>query len=200
MMTLDALERLNAYDIILASKSPRRRQLLSGTGLNYRTVNHDDSEEVFPSVLKREEIPMYLARAKASNYAHLLVPNTLLITADTIVWLDNEVIGKPDGRDDAIHMLMKLSGHMHEVFTGVCIRTVDRESVFHASTKVFFRKFSEEEIKYYVSTYEPMDKAGAYGVQEWIGYVGVEHIEGSFYNVMGLPVQKLWCELLKIIE
>ena len=200
MITLDALERLNAYDIILASKSPRRRQLLSGTGLNYRTVNHDDSEEVFPSVLKREEIPMYLARAKARNYSKLLVPNTLLITADTIVWLDDEVIGKPAGREDAVNMLMKLSGHMHEVFTGVCIQTIDRESVFHASTKVFFRRLSEEEINYYVSTYEPMDKAGAYGVQEWIGYVAVEHIEGSFYNVMGLPVQKLWCELLKIIE
>jgi len=132
------------------------------------------------------------------NLSHM-ERNTLLITADTIVWLNDEVIGKPTGPEDAVAMLMKLSGNMHEVFTGVCLKTATRERIFHAATKVFFRKISEDEIRYYVNTYKPFDKAGAYGVQEWIGYVGVEHIEGSFYNVMGLPVQKLYCELLKII-
>jgi septum formation protein len=124
----------------------------------------------------------------------------LLITADTIVWLGNEVIGKPSDEEDAVDMLMKLSGNMHEVFTAVCIKTANRENLFHASSKVFFRKISEEEIRYYVNTCKPFDKAGAYGVQEWIGYVGVEKIEGSFYNVMGLPVQKLYCELIKMIQ
>jgi septum formation protein len=200
MTTLETIERLNAYDIILASKSPRRRHLLSGTGLKFRTVNHSEMEEVYPAVLKAEEIPVYLARAKAMFYSSLIEKDTLLITADTIVWLNNEVIGKPTGSEDAVDMLMKLSGNMHEVFTGVCIKTALREIVFHASTKVFFRKISEDEIRYYVSTYKPFDKAGAYGVQEWIGYVGVEHIEGSYFNVMGLPVQRLYCELLKIIE
>jgi septum formation protein len=200
MTHLEALERLKAYDIILASKSPRRQQLVEGLGLNYRTVNHADMEEAFPSVLKREEIPVYLAQAKAMHYASLIRENTLLITADTIVWLHDEVIGKPTDHEDAVNMLMKLSGNMHEVFTGVCLKSASREVTFHAGTRVFFRKISEEEIRYYVNTYNPLDKAGAYGVQEWIGYVGVERIEGSFYNVMGLPVKQLYCELIKFIE
>lgn len=200
MTTLEILEKLNAFDIILASKSPRRQQLLSGIGINFRTVNHLEMEEVYPAVLRGEEIPVYLAQAKAAFYQSLIERNTLLITADTIVWLENEVIGKPFGEEDAIEMLMKLSGNMHEVFTGVCIKTATQERVFHAVSKVFFRKLSEDEIRYYVNGYKPFDKAGAYGVQEWIGYVGVERIEGSYFNVMGLPVQKLYCELLKLIE
>lgn len=200
MTTLEALERLNTYDIILASKSPRRQQLLHGIGIQFRTVNHADIEEVYPSVLKREEIPVYLAQVKAMRYLPLIKENSLLITADTIVWLQNEVIGKPEGAEDAVNMLMKLQGNMHEVFTGVCLKTSYREKLFYAGTKVFFRKMSEEEIRYYVDNYQPFDKAGAYGVQEWIGYVGVEHIEGSYYNVMGMPLQKLYAELLTIIE
>src|SRR5512147_2205000 len=126
MTTLEVLERLNSYDIILASKSPRRQQLLSGTGLKFRTINHIDLDELFPSVLKREEIPIYLAQAKAAGYSSMIGQNTLLITADTIVWLDNSVIGKPTGPENAVEMLMKLSGNMHEVFTGVCIKTATR--------------------------------------------------------------------------
>jgi septum formation protein len=199
MTTLEALEKLNKYDIILASKSPRRQQLLTEIGLIFRTVNHLEMEEVYPAALHGEEIPVYLARAKATFYESLIDHNTLLITADTIVWLENEIIGKPAGTEDAVAMLMKLSGNMHEVFTGVCIKTATQEKLFHASSRVFFRNISEEEIRYYVNAYKPFDKAGAYGVQEWIGYVGVERIEGSFFNVMGLPVQKLYCELLKLL-
>jgi septum formation protein len=129
----------------------------------------------------------------------MIEQNTILITADTIVWLDNRVIGKPIDSEDAVNMLLKLSGHMHEVFTGVCIKTMAGELSFFASSKVYFRQLSEEEIRYYVHKFNPLDKAGAYGVQEWIGYVGVEKIEGSYFNVMGLPVQQLYHELLKLI-
>jgi septum formation protein len=199
MTTPEAFDRLNSFDIILASKSPRRQHLLAETGLKFRVVTHLDMEEVYPSVLRAEEIPLYLARAKAAGYDRLVEQNTILITADTIVWLDDQVIGKPKDAEDAVEMLLRLSGHMHEVFTGVCIKTITSEVLFHASSKVYFRPFSEDEIRYYVSKYNPLDKAGAYGVQEWIGYVGVERIEGSYFNVMGLPVQRLYGELLKLI-
>ena len=199
MTTPEAIEKLNSFDIILASKSPRRQQLLAETGLIFRVLNHIEMEEVYPSILRAEEIPVYLARAKAACYDSIIEQNTILITADTIVWLDNRVIGKPIDSEDAVNMLLQLSGHMHEVFTGVCIKTLTNESVFHASSRVFFRPFSEEEIRYYVYKYQPLDKAGAYGVQEWIGYVGVERIEGSYFNVMGLPIQQLYCELIRLI-
>lgn len=200
MTTPEALRKLNERDIILASKSPRRHQLLKEVGIKFRVVNHFELDEVYPAVLKGEEIPVYLARAKAACYESLIGHNTLLITADTIVWLENEVIGKPAGPEDAVNMLKRLSGKMHEVFTGVCIKTTEQETVFHVSSKVFFRKIGEEEIRYYVNKYKPFDKAGAYGVQDWIGYIGVERIEGSYFNVMGLPIQRLYCELLKLIE
>jgi len=199
MITLEALEKLNAFDIILASRSPRRQHLLAELGLVFRIADDIETDEVYPSVLRAEEIPVYLARAKAACYEDLVEKNTILITADTIVWLGNEVIGKPADQEDAVRMLLRLSGNMHEVFTGVCIKTILGETVFHASSKVYFRNISEEEIRYYVSRYKPLDKAGAYGVQEWIGYVGVKRIEGSYFNVMGLPVQQLYCELLKLI-
>lgn len=195
----DTLARLNTYDIILASKSPRRQQLLEGIGVRFRTVNDRDMDEVYPGELKREEIPVYLAKAKSMHYSFLMKPGVILITADTIVWLNDEVIGKPAGPDDAIKMLAKLSGNMHEVFTGVCIKTQTQEILFHAATKVFFRNLSDEEIRYYVNNFKPFDKAGAYGVQEWIGYVAVERIDGSYFNVMGLPVRQLYSELLKIL-
>jgi septum formation protein len=200
MTTLETIDRINTFDIILASRSPRRQQLLEGAGIKFNVVKDLEMDEIYPAVLKREEIPMYLAQAKAILYASRIKNNTLLITADTIVYLNDEVIGKPNDAEDAVAMLTRLSGHMHEVFTGVCLKTASREIVFYAGTRVFFRNFDEDEIRYYVNTYKPFDKAGAYGVQEWIGYVGVEHIEGSFYNVMGLPVQKLYHELIKIIE
>lgn len=199
MTTPEAIEKLNSLDIVLASKSPRRQQLMKELGLVFRVISDMDMDEVYPSVLRAEEIPVYLARAKAAAYDRLIEQNTVLITADTIVWLENEVIGKPEDTEDAVKMLMRLSGHMHEVFTGVCIRTIAKETIFHAASKVFFRNFSEDEIRYYVNKFIPLDKAGAYGIQEWIGYVGVERIEGSYFNVMGLPVQQLYCELLKLI-
>lgn len=200
MNTQEILNKINEFDIVLASKSPRRQQLLTEIGIKFRVVNHLDMDEVYPSVLKREEIPLYLAKAKASFYESYLEQNTLLIAADTIVWLENEVIGKPVDTEDAVRMLTRLSGNMHEVFSGVCLKTVSGEKTFFSSSKVYFRKISEEEIRYYVDNYKPFDKAGAYGVQEWIGYVGVEKIEGSYYNVMGLPVQKLYCELMLMIQ
>lgn len=200
MNPAEAIDKLNSYDIILASKSPRRQHLMAELGLKFRVVNTIEMDEVYPSVLKASEIPVYLARAKAAWNESLIGSNTLLITADTIVWLGNEVIGKPVDLPDAISMLTKLSGNMHEVFTGVCIKSSFSETVFQVSSRVFFRKISQDEIQYYVKKYNPVDKAGAYGIQEWIGYVGVERIEGSYFNVMGLPVQRLYCELLKFIQ
>lgn len=199
MTTLASLERLNSFDIVLASKSPRRQHLLAELGLRFRVIDHIDMEEVYPASLRAEEIPLYLAKAKAACCEQYMEPDTVLITADTIVWLQNEVIEKPFDQEDAVNMLGKLSGRMHEVFTGVCIKTTAWESSFFAASRVWFRQLSEEEIRYYVENFSPLDKAGAYGVQEWIGYVGVEKIEGSYFNVMGLPVQQLYNELLKLI-
>jgi septum formation protein len=199
MDTIGTIEILNNYDIVLASKSPRRQHLLRELGLRFRVINDIDMDEVYPPSLMAEQIPIFLARAKAACYEKILNARTILITADTIVWHNNEVIGKPSSTKDAVEMLLRLSGNMHEVFTGVCIKTASSEIVFHASSKVYFRKISEDEIRYYVDRFKPLDKAGAYGVQEWIGYVGVEKIEGSYFNVMGLPVQRLYCELIKLI-
>lgn len=199
MTTLASIEKLNSFDIILASKSPRRQHLLAELGLQFRVIDHIDMEEVYPASLRAEEIPLYLAKAKAACCERYMDTNTVLITADTIVWLENEVIEKPYDYEDAVKMLLRLSGRMHEVFTGVCIKTPAIESSFFASSKVYFKSLSEEEIRYYVEKFNPLDKAGAYGVQEWIGYVGVEKIEGSYFNVMGLPVQQLYHELIKLI-
>jgi septum formation protein len=199
MTTLASIEKLNSFDIILASKSPRRQHLLAELGLQFRVIDHIDMEEIYPASLRAEEIPLYLAKAKAACCERYMDGNTVLITADTIVWLENEVIEKPYDHEDAVKMLLRLSGRMHEVFTGVCIKTQAGESSFFASSKVYFRQLSEVEIRFYVEKFNPVDKAGAYGVQEWIGYVGVEKIEGSYFNVMGLPVQQLYHELLKLI-
>lgn len=199
MTSLASIDRLNSFDIVLASKSPRRQHLLAELGLQFRVIDHIGMDEVYPASLRAAEIPLYLAKAKAACCERYLDQNTILITADTIVWLENEVIEKPCDHEDAIKMLGKLSGRMHEVFTGVCIKSVGAESSFFATSRVWFRHLAEEEIRYYVDKYNPMDKAGAYGVQEWIGYAGVERIEGSYFNVMGLPVQQLYLELLKLI-
>jgi len=199
MTTPAAIQKLNEFDIILASKSPRRQNLLAETGIVFRVIDNFDMEEVYPSILRGQEIPVYLARAKAALYDRMIEHNTVLITADTIVWFENEVIGKPADAGDAIRMLQRLSGRMHEVFTGICIKTTATETVFCDCSKVFFRSLSGEEITYYVDKFKPFDKAGAYGVQEWIGYIGVERIEGSYFNVMGLPVHRLYSELLKLI-
>lgn len=192
------LDYLEKYKVILASGSPRRRELMAGLGVNYEVRILPDVDESYPDTLQGEEIPLYIAKEKADAYIPMMQPDELIITADTIVWLDGEVLGKPRDREDALQMLRTMSGRTHEVFTGVCITTTDWQRSFTAQTEVRFATLSEDEIIYYVDNFKPMDKAGAYGVQEWIGFIGVENISGSYYNIMGLPVQKLYRELLKV--
>jgi len=180
------------YRLVLASNSPRRKELLSGLDIEYEVKTLPDIDESYPADLQREQIPLHIARKKAEAYRNLLKPNTLLITADTIVWLNGRVFGKPTDEADAKRILGELSGNVHEVFTGVCLTTIDRQTSFHSGTKVKFAEITPSEIDYYITKYRPFDKAGAYGVQEWIGYIGVEWIDGSFYNVMGLPVRRLY--------
>ncbi|MGE5382559.1 MAG: Maf family nucleotide pyrophosphatase [Omnitrophica WOR_2 bacterium] len=190
----------SGFRFILASQSPRRQFLLHETGLDFDVIVKP-TEEDYPDGLKAEEIALHVSRNKAMQFNFKELPvNSLIITADTIVWLDNESIGKPTSADDAKQMLGKLSGRMHVVSTGVCFRTNTRFHSFFVNTNVFFRVLNTQEIEYYVENYKPFDKAGAYGVQEWIGYVGVERIEGSYFNVMGLPVQRVYVELKKFIE
>lgn len=183
------------YDIILASNSPRRKELLSGLDINYRVLTLPDLDESYPLSLQGEDIAVYIAKEKAGAYSHLLQGNTLLITADTIVLLDGKVYGKPIDADDAKRMLGELSGHTHQVITGVCITTKEKQQSFAVTSEVRFAILNDSEIDYYVDTYQPFDKAGAYGIQEWIGYIAVEHINGSYFNVMGLPIQRLYQEL-----
>ncbi len=192
------LDNLEKYKVILASGSPRRRELMAGLGVNYEVRILPDVDESYPDTLQGEEIPLYIAKEKADAYIPMMQPNELIITADTIVWLDGKVLGKLRDREDALQMLRTMSGRTHEVFTGVCITTTDWQRSFTAQTEVRFATLSEDEIIYYVDNFKPMDKAGAYGVQEWIGFIGVENISGSYYNIMGLPVQKLYRELLKV--
>ena len=180
------------YNIILGSQSPRRQELLHGLDLNFTVNVIAGLEENYPATLQGEEIPMFLAQQKADAYRNTLTPQDMLITADTIVWLDGIVYGKPKDKADAKDMLRALSGKTHDVVTGVCVTTTERQETFAAVSKVTFASFSDDEINYYIEKYQPMDKAGSYGVQEWIGYIGVERIDGSFYNVMGLPVQRLY--------
>lgn len=183
------------YHIILASNSPRRRELLSGLGLDYEVRTLHGIDESYPDTLQGEEIPVYISSKKASAYLDALKDNELLITADTIVWLDGRVLGKPADEDEARQMLRDLSGKTHQVITGVTLATTTFQKSFASVSQVTFASLTEEEISYYVSHYHPMDKAGSYGVQEWIGFIGVERIEGSYFNVMGLPVQRLYREL-----
>ena len=192
------LENLKKYKVKLASNSPRRRELLSGLGIDYEVKVLPGIDETYPATLGGEEIPVYIAREKADAYRKDMAPDELIITADTIVYIDGEVLGKPENEEDACRMLQKLSGRTHRVITGVCLTTVAFQKTFASVTEVTFAELSEEEIRYYVSNYRPFDKAGAYGVQEWIGYVAVTGIRGSFYNVMGLPVQRLYQELSKL--
>ena len=180
------------YNIILGSQSPRRQELLHGLDVNCTVNVIAGLEENYPATLQGEEIPMFLAQQKAEAYLNSLTPKDMLITADTIVWLDGIVYGKPKDEADAKKMLRALSGKTHDVITGVCVTTTERQETFAAISKVTFASFSDDEINYYIEKYRPMDKAGSYGVQEWIGYIGVERIDGSFYNVMGLPVQRLY--------
>ncbi len=178
--------------VILASASPRRKMLMEGLDIRVEVINVNHEDESYPREMPPEEIPAYLAAKKADAARDRITEDTVLLTADTIVLLDGEVIEKPRDADHARQMLARLSGRKHRVLTGVCMRSRNKEVCFTAASDVFFGKLSEEEIDYYVSTYKPFDKAGAYGIQEWIGYVSVERIEGSFYNVMGLPVHQVW--------
>lgn len=192
------LDNLKKYQIILASNSPRRKELMSGLGVDYVVKTLPDVDESYPDSLQGGDIPEFIACKKAGAYRSILQPGELLITADTIVWLDGKVLGKPQGREGAVEMLRALSGKKHQVFTGVCLTTTEWQKSFTAASDVLFDELSDEEIAYYVDRYQPMDKAGAYGVQEWIGYIGVHSISGSFYNIMGLPIQKLY-KVLKML-
>ena len=184
------------YNIILASNSPRRRELLSGLDLDYEVKVLPDIEESYPEGLSMEEIPKYIAAEKAAAYKDIMADNDLIITADTVVVLGEEVLGKPTDLGDARRMLRELSGKTHQVITGVYLMTKEKERGFSVVTDVTFKELSDEEIDYYVEKYRPLDKAGAYGIQEWIGYIGVTGLNGSYFNVMGLPVQRIYNELL----
>ena len=184
------------YKIVLASNSPRRKELLSGLGLDYEVRTLQGLDESYPEGLSMEEIPMYISRKKAAAYT--LKPDELLITADTIVYLEGEVLGKPADEAEAKEMLHKLSGKTHQVVTGVTLTTKEFQHAFASVSQVTFAQLTEAEIDHYVTHYRPLDKAGAYGIQEWNGYIGVTRIEGSYFNVMGLPVQRLYSEMKKL--
>lgn len=189
------MKNLKQYKIILASKSPRRQYLLKELGLDFE-VRTKEVEENFPDDLKAQEIPLYLCTKKAEAFDEELDENTIVITADTVVWVEGQVLNKPENYDDAVRMLQLLSGRKHEVYTGVCLKSKHKSKVFYACTDVYFKPLSRQEIDYYIHNFNPYDKAGAYGAQEWIGYIAVEKIIGSYFNVMGLPVKELYEELL----
>ena len=184
------LDNLEKYDVVLGSNSPRRRELLNDMGVKFRVEAIKGIDETYPASLPVEDIPVYLARVKAEG--HPLSKGELLITADTVVVLDEAVLGKPTGNDDAHRMLRALSGRAHRVISGVCVTTDDRTESFADTSIVHFAELTDDEIDYYIENYHPLDKAGAYGIQEWIGNIGIAGINGDFYNVMGLPTRKLY--------
>lgn len=188
------LNNLEKYDVVLGSNSPRRRELLNDMGVKFRVEAIKGIDETYPVSLPVEDIPVYLSRIKADG--HPLQPNELLITADTVVVLDEAVLGKPVDEADAHRMLRALSGRAHRVISGVCVTTAARQESFADTSIVHFAELSDDEIDYYIKNYRPLDKAGAYGIQEWIGNIGISGINGDFYNVMGLPTRKLY-QLLK---
>ena len=191
-------DSLNNYRIILASRSPRRQQLLRELGLKFDVVIKKYTE-TYPEGLRSEEIARYVAHGKAISFKKEISDKEIVITADTIVWCNNKVLGKPQNSEDAIRILKEISGNTHEVITGVCLYSKTKEVIFSVSTKVTFDTLSEEEIRYYVDEFKPFDKAGAYGIQEWIGIAACSKIEGSYFNVVGLPVQRLYKELQRFI-
>ena len=192
------LDNLRHRRVVLASGSPRRRELLSGLGIDYEVKTLPDIDESYPQDLKGEEIPIYIAREKAEAYRAHMQADELIITADTIVYIDGTVLGKPKDEAEACHMLRTLSGRTHQVITGVCLTTCENQRTFAAVTEVTFDTLTDEEIDWYVTRYKPLDKAGAYGVQEFIGFIGVRSLRGSYFNVMGLPIQRLYRELCKM--
>jgi septum formation protein len=192
------IDNLSKHRIILASRSPRRQELLRELGVMFEIVVKE-FDETYPTHLKSEEIALYLAHSKAIQFKNNISDNEIVITADTIVWCNNKVLGKPLNYDDAISMLKEISGTTHEVITGVCLYSSVKEKAFSVTTKVTFETLSDEEIVYYIAKFKPYDKAGAYGIQEWIGLATCSHIEGSYFNVVGLPVQRLYKELQNFI-
>jgi septum formation protein len=196
MNNIEKLVKEFPYQLILGSNSPRRQELLKSLGFSF-TIKPINADESFPAHLKAEEIPIYLAEKKAATYSENLKNQQLLITSDTIVWCESKVLNKPADFTEGKQMLESLSSKMHEVFTAVCLKSANKQITFFDSSKVYFKKLMAEEIEYYLTNFSPYDKAGGYGVQDWIGYIGIEKIEGSFYNVMGLPVKKLYEELIK---
>lgn len=192
---VDTLKNLESYHIVLCSQSPRRLELLSRLGLVFEVRNIPDIDESYSPELDVEEVPLFLSKKKAEAYRRTMNEDDLLITADTIVCLDNQIFGKPKDTDDARVTLKRLSGKTHSVITGITITSKEKQKSFIVKSRVSFANLSNQEIDYYIREYNPMDKAGAYGIQDWIGMIGIKSIEGSFYNVMGLPVQRLYSEL-----
>ena len=192
------LDNLKKYKVILASASPRRRELLAGLDVEFEVRALPDVDESFPPELQGSDIPLHISKKKADAYRPVMAADELVITADTIVWLDGVALGKPVDEADARRMLRNMSGKTHSVFTGVAITTKDSQRCFVAQSDVTFAQLTDDEIDYYIAKYRPMDKAGSYGAQEWIGYIGMSNIVGSYFNVMGLPVQRLYSELKEI--
>ncbi len=193
------IDDLNKFRIILASRSPRRQQILEELGLKF-TVLVKEYDETYPEYLKGESIALLLAGKKAAMFRDKLMPDEIVITADTIVWCNNMILGKPSGKEEAYEMIRILSGNTHEVITGVTLLSAAGERSFSDTTRVTFDILTDEEIYYYIRNFEPFDKAGAYGIQEWIGLAACSRIEGSYFNVVGLPVHKLYRELLQLIR
>lgn len=192
------LPNLKQYKIVLCSNSPRRKELLKGLGLNFQTRIIDGIDESYDKSLPGEDIAKMISEKKAESYKATMSSDELIITADTIVYVDGEVLGKPQNKIDAARMLKMISGKCHDVITGVCLLTSNKRISFSVKTKVSFAQITDDEISFYIENYKPYDKAGAYGIQEWIGYIGVDSIQGSYFNVMGLPVQRLYSELKNI--
>ena len=189
-------EKYKNHKIVLASKSPRRQELMKGLDISFevRTMEVDES---FPPALQREEIPLFLSKLKAQAFLPEMKANEVVITADTVVWVNDHVLNKPEDRDEAIAMVNELSGNQHVVYTGVTITAKDRALSFYDETKVYFEALTQEDIEYYIDKYQPYDKAGSYGVQEFIGYMGINKLEGSYFNVMGLPVHQVYKKLME---
>lgn len=184
--------------LLLASNSPRRRELLSGLDIPMEVVKLKDIEETHPAELKAGDIPLHIAKLKMSAYEFPLNDGEVLITADTVVWLKGKLMEKPKSETEACAMLRELSGMTHQVYTAVCLRSAYDSTSFVCESDVTFAQLTDEQIRYYVQTYKPLDKAGGYGIQEWIGYVGIEGIRGSYFNVMGLPVRRLYAALMTL--
>ena len=192
------LDNIKKYNVILASNSPRRKELLAGLGIDFKVKVIDGIDESYPPSLAAQQVAEYIAEKKAEAYRSVMDDNDLIITADTVVIVNNEILGKPTDAADAIRMLQSMASRSHHVVTGVCITSKHVHKSFSVTTEVEFAALSDDEIDYYVQRYRPFDKAGAYGIQEWIGYIGVTSLSGSYYNVMGLPVQRIYTELKRL--